>query len=186
MVSLGALWLPILLAAVVVFVASSILHMALKYHNREYRRLPDEDTVLAALGAARPSPGFYMFPYASDPKECSTPAMVEKFERGPVGTMNVNPSGPPTMGPALALWFAYCLLVGLFVAYIASRTLAAGTPYLQVFRVAGCTAFMAFALAHLSDGIWKMKPWSMVLKHSFDGLVYGLLTGGVFGWLWPA
>lgn len=186
MLSLTALWLPILLSAVVVFVASSILHMALKYHNREYRRLPDEDGVLAALGTARPSPGFYMFPYASDPKECSTPAMAEKFKRGPVGTMNINPDGPPAMGPALALWFGFCLLVSVFVAYLASRTLAGGTPYLQVFRVAGCAGFMAYALAHLSDGIWKMKPWSMVLKHACDGLVYGLLTGGVFGWLWPA
>jgi len=24
------------------------------------------------------------------------------------------------------------------------------------------------------------------MKHAFDGLVYGLLTAGVFGWLWPS
>jgi hypothetical protein len=186
MVPLTALWLPIVLAAVVVFIASSIIHMALQYHNSEYRRLPDEERLLAAIGAAKPAPGFYAFPRAASMNEMATPEMQEKLARGPVGTMNLNPAGPMAMGKALALWFGFSLLVGLFAAYLAGRTLAPGAHYLQVFRVVGCASFMAYGLAHLSDGIWKMKPWSMVLKHSFDGLVYGLLTGGVFGWLWPA
>ncbi|MDX2436576.1 MAG: hypothetical protein QNL88_05940, partial [Acidobacteriota bacterium] len=101
------------------------------------------------------------------------------------GTANINPSGPPTMGKSLGLWFVMSLVVGLFAGYLASRTLAPGAHYLQVFRVVGCSSFMAYAFAYLSDSIWKMKPWSMTLKHVFDGLVYGLLTAGVFGWLWP-
>jgi hypothetical protein len=68
--------------------------------------------------------------------------------------------------------------------YLAS-TCHSGNPYLQVFRVVGCSSFMAYSFAFLTDGIWRMKPWSMALKHVFDGLVYGLLTAGVFGWLWP-
>lgn len=186
MVPLTALWLPIVLAAVVVFIASTIIHMALKYHNSEYRKLPDEDRLLDVIGSAKPSPGFYAFPRAATMKEMATPEMQEKFARGPVGTMNINPAGPPAMGKALALWFGLSLVVGLFTAYIAGRTLAPGTDYLQVFRVAGCASFMAYSFAHLSDAIWQQKPWSMTLKHVFDGLVYGLLTGGVFGWLWPS
>ena len=50
-------------------------------------------------------------------------------------------------------------------------------------RVAGTAAFLAFASA--SESIWKGQPWSITAKHLFDSLVYGLLTGGVFGWLWP-
>jgi len=65
-------------------------------------------------------------------------------------------------------------LVGFFAAYLASRTLAPGTHYLQVFRVVGCVSFMGYGFAYLSDGVWNMKPWSMSLKHLFDGLVYGL------------
>ncbi len=42
MVALSALWLPILLAAVIVFVASSIIHMILPYHKINYPPLPDE------------------------------------------------------------------------------------------------------------------------------------------------
>ena len=54
-----------------------------------------------------------------------------------------------------------------------------------VFRVAGTAAFMAYGLGNLSNGIWKGQPWGMTLKEAADGLVYGLLTAGTFGWLWP-
>jgi hypothetical protein len=185
MVSLTALWLPIVLSAVVVFIASSVIHMALKYHNAEYNRLPDEASILGAMREAKIAPGFYAFPYAGSMKEMGTPEMARKYEQGPVGTANINPAGPPAMGKALGLWFVYTLIVGLFAGYLASRTLAPGTDYLQVFRVVGCSSFMAYSLAHISDGVWKQKPWSMTFKHAFDGLVYGLLTAGVFGWLWP-
>ncbi len=186
MVPLTALWLPIVVAAVVVFVASTIIHMALKYHNSEYRKLPDEAAVLEAMRRAGVQPGFYAFPRAASMGEMSSPEMKEKYDKGPCGTVNVVPNGPPTMGGALVQWFLFCLLVGIFAAYLASRTLEPGTHYLQVFRVVGCSSFMAYSFATVSDAIWKMKPWSMTLKHVFDGLVYGLLTAGVFGWLWPA
>lgn len=185
MVSLTALWLPIALSAVAVFVASSIIHMVFRYHNSEYRQLPDEGAVLAAMRSAGISPGFYSFPYAASMKEMGSPEMMEKYKQGPMGTANINPNGPPAMGKHLAQWFAYTLLVGLFAAYVASRTLDPATHYLQVFRVVGCSSFMAYAFAHLSDAVWNMKPWGMALKHSFDGLVYSLLTAGIFGWLWP-
>ena len=53
MVPLTALGLPILLAAVIVFVASAIMHMLLPYHKSDYQKLPDEDKLLAALAPRR-------------------------------------------------------------------------------------------------------------------------------------
>jgi hypothetical protein len=185
MVSLTALWLPIVLAAVAVFIASSVIHMVFKYHSSEYRPLPEEGAILNAIRSAKAGPGFYSFPYAGTMKEMGSPEMTEKYTQGPVGTVNINPSGPPAMGKNLLLWFIYSIVVGVFAGYLASRTLAAGTHYLQVFRVVGCASFMAYSFAHFSDAVWKMKPWTMTLKHVFDGLVYALLTAGVFGWLWP-
>ena len=185
MVSLTTLWLPIVLAAVAVFIASSVIHMALKYHNSEYQQLPDEGAVLGSMRNAKVSPGFYAFPYAGSMKEMGTPEMTEKYTQGPVGTAKINPSGPPAMGKHLVQWFVYCIVVGIFAGYLASRTLAPGSHYLQVFRVVGCSSFMAYSFAHFSDAVWNMKPWGMTFKHAFDGLVYGLLTAGVFGWLWP-
>ena len=183
MVPLTALWLPILLSAIIVFVASSIMHMLLPYHQSDCHQLPDEDKLRAALRAAGVKRGFYMFPYGSH-KDMKSPAMQEKFKEGPVGTMTVFPSGPPAIPKFMGMWFVYCLVIGFFTAYLTAHTVAPGVNYLVVFRVAGTAAFMAYGLGQLSNGIWKGQPWSMTIKEVVDGLIYGLLTAGTFGWLW--
>jgi hypothetical protein len=184
MVPLTALWIPILLSAVIVFVASSILHMVLPYHRSDYKKLPEEDKVLAALRSAGPSRGVYMFPHCSH-KEMNSPAMKEKFNQGPVGTVTIFPTGPVNMPKYLVMWFVYCVVVGIFTGYLTGRTVASGTAYLAVFRVAGTVAFMAYGVGQLVNGIWGGQPWGVVTKHVIDGLIYGLLTAGTFGWLWP-
>lgn len=182
MVPLTALWLPILLASVIVFVASSIAHMVLPFHKNDYKKLPDEEAVRAAVrGVPR---GVYMFP-ACDHKNMKDPAIQEKFKQGPVGTLVVLPSGTMNMGKFLGQWFGYCLVISFFVAYLAAHTLAPGTHYLQVFRVVGTAAILAYGLAQIPNGIWGGHPWSAVTKNLVDGVVYGLLTAGTFGWLWP-
>jgi hypothetical protein len=184
MVSLTALWLPIVLSAVIVFIASSIMHMLLPYHRSDYRQLPDEDKLLASLRAIGLKRGLYHFPFCSH-KEMNSPAMIEKFKQGPVGMLTVFPSGPPAMPKFLGMWFAYCLIISIFVAYLTGHTVAPGAPYLAVFCVAGTAAFLAYGVGQLSNGIWKGQPWGMTLKEVIDGLVYASLTAGTFGWLWP-
>jgi hypothetical protein len=184
MVPLTALWLPILLAAIIVFVASSIMHMLLPYHRSDYQKFPDEDKLLPALRAAGLKRGLYIFPFCTH-KEMKSPAMIEKYKQGPVGMMTVFPSGPPAMPKFLGMWFVYCLLIGFFVAYLTGHTVAPGARYLAVFRVAGTAAFLAYGVGHLVNSIWAGQPWSVTIKHVIDGLVYGLLTAGTFGWLWP-
>jgi len=185
MVSLTALWLPILLSAVIVFVASSIVHMLLPFHKSDYRQLPGEDKVLDALRTAGVTPGrTYHFPFTTH-KDMKSPEAQEKFKRGPVGLLTLIPSGAPAMGKYLTQWFLYCVLVSIFVAYLTGRTRIAGTPYLEVFRVAGTTAFLGYSIAQIQDSIWKGQSWGVTFKLVFDGLIYGLLTAGTFGWLWP-
>ncbi len=184
MVPLVALWLPIVLSAVIVFVASSVMHMLLPYHHSDYRQLPDEDKVRATLRAAGLQRGLYIFPYGTH-KEMNSPAMLEKYKEGPVGMMSVFPNGSVAMPKLLGQWFGYLLLISFFVAYLTGHTVASGVNYLVVFRVAGTAGFMAYAMGPISNAIWKGQPWTMTLKEVFDGLVYGLLTAGTFGWLWP-
>jgi hypothetical protein len=184
MVSLTVLWLPILLSAVIVFFASSVMHMLLPYHRGDYRKLPDEDNLLISLRSAGLTRGLYIFPFGT-PKEMKSPAMVEKYKHGPVGMMTVSPSGPPNMPKFLGMWFVYCLIISFFVAYLVGHTVAPGANYLAVFRVAGTAAFLAYGLGQLSNSIWKGQTWGMTIKEVVDGLVYGLLTAGTFGWLWP-
>jgi len=185
MVPITSLWLPIVLSAVFVFVASSIIHMVLTYHRSDYRKLPNEEIVREAMRKESPAPGTYHFPHCGTMKEMGSPEMIEKFKQGPVGLVTIMPSGPPAMGKSLVTWFIYCLVVGFFVAYIAGRTLDVGTHYLAVFRVVGTVAFLSYSAARAADSIWMGVSWTTTLKHMFDGLVYGLLTAGVFGWLWP-
>ena len=184
MVALSALWLPIVLSAVVVFIASSIFHTVLPYHRSDYSPLPDEDKVLPVLRAANLRRGLYVFPFCTH-KEMKTPAAIEKYNQGPVGMMTVFPSGPPFLPRFLGLWFGYCLVISFFVAYLSAHTIAPGTYYLAVFRVVGTAAFLAYGLGPLANVVWKGYPWSFVLKEVIDGLIYGLLTAGTFGWLWP-
>jgi hypothetical protein len=94
MVPLAALWLPILLSAVLVFIASSIMHTVLPYHRGDYRQLPDEDKIQAVLRAAGLTRGLYIFPFGTH-KDMKTPAMQEKYKQGPVGMMTVFPLDCP-------------------------------------------------------------------------------------------
>jgi hypothetical protein len=89
------------------------------------------------------------------------------------------------MGKYLGSWFAYCLVIGFFTAYLIWYTVAPGAHYPVVFRVAGTAAFMAYGIGPLAYSIWKGQSWGMTIKEVFDGLIYGLLSGGTFGWLWP-
>lgn len=184
MVPLTALWWPILVAAVLAFVASSIIHMALRIHRNDFGRLPDEEGLLAAMRDAGVDRGEYVFPHAADLEEMKSPEMRERQARGPVGIMTVF-AGPPSMGKQLTLWFAHLVVVSVFVAYVCGRVFAPGADYLEVFQVAGTVAIMAYALGEPVRSIWWGRPWSNTLKATFDGVVYGLLTAGVFGWLWP-
>ncbi len=184
MVPLTAHWLPILVSAAIVFVASFIMHMVLPYHRGDYSQLPEEDKILATLRTAALKRGLYIFPFCTH-KDMKSPALIEKQKQGPVGFMTIVPSGPPAMPKFLIQWFVYCLLIGFFVAYLAAHTVAPGAQYLAVFRVVGTAAFLAYGLGHVSNGIWKGQTWSSTIKEVIDGLVYGLLTAGTFGWLWP-
>ena len=179
---LPALWLPILLSAVLVFIASSIIHMVLPYHRGNYRQLPEEDKLRATLRSASLAPGLYQFPYCSH-KDVNSPETKAKYVEGPVGFMTIYPNGPVFLPKFLIQWFVFCLIVGVFVAYVVGHTLAPGARYRAVFRIVGMCAFLAYSVGTLSNGIWKGFPWKMVLLESFDGLIYSLLTAGTFGWL---
>lgn len=183
MVDLVSLWLPILLAAVFVFVASSVIHMALPIHKNDYGQMPQEDRVLDAMRGVVP-PGQYRFPWCGSMQEFGTPAMQEKVRRGPMGTLIVLRG--MNMGRALGQWFVLCLVVGVFVAYQASLCLPAGASGMLVFRVTATGALLGYAFASVDSSIWKGVAWSTTWKFVFDGVVYGLMTGATFAWLWPA
>ena len=185
MVPLTSLWLPVLLSAVIVFVASSIIHMLLPYHRKDYRPVPAEDGVMEALRRFDIPPGDYFVPCPTGPSAMKDPAFLEKRSKGPILIMTVMPGGPIAMGPTFVQWFVYCLVVGVFAGYVAGAALPPGAPYLAVFRFVGTVAFVGYSLALWQFSIWYKRSWATTLRSTIDGLIYGMLTAGTFGWLWP-
>ena len=185
MTDVTALWLPILVAGVFVFVVSSIIHMATPWHKNDYPRAPEEDKILDALRPFSIPPGAYFLPRPADMKDMGSPAFIEKLKRGPVLMLQVRKNGPDSMAPRLVLWFLYSLVVGVFAALVAGGALGSGAPYLAVFHYVALTSFAGYALAMVQFSIWYDRPWSLTIKALIDGLIYALVTAGTFGWLWP-
>ena len=181
-----ALWMPILVAAVIVFVVSSIVHMMLPYHKSDYLPVPNQDQVMAALRPFNLPAGDYMMPKPASMADYKSPAFAEKMKEGPCAIMTVYTGHKHSMVGSLVQWFVYSIVVGTFAAYIAGRALGPGASYLTVFRFAGATAFLGYSAALVQSSIWMRRSWVTTLKGMFDGLLYGLLTAGTFGWLWPS
>ena len=185
MVSVLSLWLPVLVSAVLVFVASSIIHMLLSYHGNDFGKLKAEDEVMDALRPFDIAPGDYVMPCSSGPKEMGSEAFIAKMNKGPVAFLTVLPTGPFNMGAQLTQWFVYSLAIGAVAGYVAELTLGPGADYRIVFRITSTVAFAGYSLALMQGSIWYKHNWGFTLKTMFDGLVYALLTAGTFGWLWP-
>ena len=185
MVSAMSLWLPILVSAAIVFLASSVIHMLLPFHRGDMKGLPNENDVLDSLRKANIPPGDYAFPYCASMEAMKDPEFAARHARGPVGFMTLLPGGPITMTASLILWFIFSVVVSLFAGYVAGAALGPGAHYLKVFRFAGAVAFAGYSLAIFQNSIWYKRNWGATLRSVIDGFVYALLTAGTFGWLWP-
>jgi hypothetical protein len=181
----GSLWLPVVVSAVAVWLLSAVLHMVLKYHRADYKPLPNEDAVGAALGHDALAPGLYAIPYCVDGAAMKDPAVQEKYKRGPVALIAAMRPGPPAMGKTLGLWLLFCFLVSFVAAYLARHTLTPATAGLLVMQVTGTVAFVGYGFGAFQDSIWHGIPWSNAVRSLIDSALYAVLTGAIFWGLWP-
>ena len=126
-----------------------------------------------------------MFPYADSPAAMKEERVSKAFEEGTAGFITVLPRGIPNMGRNMALSAILNVVVASLVACVACLTLAPGADYMTVFRVTAVATWLAYGTGTVYDAIWFGRPWSGVFKGFGDALIYALLTGGAFGWLWP-
>jgi hypothetical protein len=181
----GSLWLPVLVSAVAVWIVSAVVHMALRYHRADYKQLAEEAPIAQAIRAVGPGPGLYVMPYCVDQAQMKDPAMLKRYEEGPVALLTVLRNGVPNLGKNLVQWFLLCFLVSFVTGYVARHTLTPETDGLTVLRVTGTVAFVAYGFGYFQDSIWKAIPWSNSLRGLLDAAIYGLTTGLVFRFLWP-
>lgn len=183
---IGVLWAPILLSAFLAFVASALAWTVMPHHQKEWSGLSGQDGVIDAIRKSNPAPGAYMFPWNDDPKERRSPEAMKRWAEGPSGTVTIWPRGPMNMGKMMGQQFVFFLIVSIFVAYVARHSgLARGADYLAVFRVTGTVALMSYVFGTVPESIWFGRPWRSFWLGAADGVAYGLLTAGCFGWLWP-
>lgn len=182
---LTQLWLPILVAGVVVFFLSALVWTVMPHHKKDWQGLPNEQAVLAAMRANAPGPGQYAFPFIFDPKLREDPAMKDRLARGPNGYFTVIPTGTPAMGPMMAKSLVFNLVASLLVGYVAWHALGANAPFTEVFRIVGATSMMSYVLAMAPESIWFGRPWRTFWMQVIDAVAYGLVTAAIFGWLWP-
>jgi hypothetical protein len=179
------LWLPIVTAAVLVFVASSLIHMVFKWHNSDYRKLSNEDEVAAALRAGSPTPGQYVLPHCTDMKAVQDEAVQARFRQGPVGFITLKQPGPPAMGGALLSWFVLNLALAIVVAWMVLHVYGLGADPSRAACLAAAVSFLAYGVGSICNGIWMARPWICVAKDLLDAAIYAGVTALAFWWLWP-
>ena len=182
---IGQLWQPILVATAFCFIASAVLWMMGPHHKGDWKAAPNQDAVIDALRKGGADAGGYMFPYADRGDKTAFQESMKKWAEGPSGIMYVFPRGAMSMGRMMGQQLVFFLIVNVFLAYVGHHGQLDGQPYLRVFQVIGCVAFMTYSLGTVPESIWFGRPWRHWLTGAFDGLVYALLTAGTFGWLWP-
>ena len=184
--ALLALWLPILLCAVVVFAISSLIHMVFNWHAGDYRPLANEDAVRAALRTGNNPPGRYVLPHCKEMKEMGSPEMLQKYREGPVGHLTLLPNGAPAMGKYLGMWFLWTLVVAIVAAYLASRLIGWDHSHARAAsKLVAAVTFIAHGFGTVTESIWMGRPWSSSAKHLLDAALYAIGSAAVFCWLWP-
>jgi hypothetical protein len=184
MVSLMQLWLPILLSAVFVFIASSLLNMLLSFwHRSDYHGFSNEDEVRAAMRKGMNGGGMYNVPFCL-PDKMNDPEMLKKMEEGPLAMVSLKPGAKFNLGVPLLQWFLLCLLISLIAAML-SMVLPVGAPPSHVFHTLALAGLLGHSMGPITSGIWWAHPWRSVFKYIVDGIIYALIIGATFMWLWP-
>lgn len=179
------LCLPIIAAAIAVFIASSLIHMVFKWHNSEYRPLPNEDEVRRVLGSANLTPGLYTTPHCTDMKDMQAEAVQQKFRDGPVALITMRKPGAPTMGKYLLQWFLLNVVIAALGAMLALQAYGLTGNAHQAGHFIGIFTMIAYACGSVQESIWMGRPWSATLKNLLDAFIYGFVSALVFWQLWP-
>jgi hypothetical protein len=175
------LWLPILLSAVALFIASFLSWMVLQLHRHDWRKLEREDEFLEAVRGVGLPTGSYMFPGCGTPAEMRSEEYQRKYEAGPRGVMTVL--APTNMGVNLTLTFIYFLGVSFCLGYLATLALPRGAAFMPVFRFVSTAGLLAFLAAIVQHAIWFR---ARIVGHVIESIAYAAIVGAIFAAMWPS
>jgi hypothetical protein len=179
--SLSSLWLPIILSGAALFFASWAAWMLLPHHKGEWKGLPDEEGVVAALRKFNIPPGQYHFPHASSQEEMKTDDFKRRKESGPSGFLTVWQTWP-SMGVNMLCTVLFFTIANFVIGYLAGSVIPPGKDFMTVFRFVGTAGILTYGTANILNGIWFGRKMAADIC---DGIAYGLITGLIFAALWP-
>ncbi|WP_339721586.1 hypothetical protein [uncultured Paraglaciecola sp.] len=182
-VSVTELWLAIVLAGLLTWVASALVHMLIKYHNADYKALANEEDVSAALAEKHLKPALYTLPYCSDMKTMGEAHMQKKFNDGPVAMITIMPNGMPPMGKLLTQQILFFIFGSFLIGYLASLSIVVNAEFMTVFRHVFIASFLTYGWAQIPYSIWMGPPWSNCIRYMLDALIYAAVTAGTFSYL---
>ena len=174
------LLLPIVICTVALFFASFLSWMVLGFHNRDWRKLADEDRVLEALRQVGAQPGNYMLPGTDTPGQKPSEEQIAKMKQGPMGVLTLFPG--MTMGRNLGLTFLYYIVISVGLAYLSRLALPAGAEFMAVFRFVSTAGLMTFLAAIVQHAIWFR---CRIVGHVIESVLYAAIVAGVFAAMWP-
>lgn len=177
------LWLPILVCGVAVFMCSFLVWAVLPHHRDDWAALPNAESFRDDLKARGIAPGMYIFPKMGG-KECNTPEGKANFERAPAGVITVFAKS--SMPKNMFCTFLVFLIASVLIAYVAWHIrpdLAGG--FADRFQVLGTLGILTYCFSFLPNMIWFQSGKRAMVNGIVDGVLYGVVTGATFSWLWP-
>lgn len=183
------LWLPIVLSGVGVWIASFIAWMAIGHHKKDRDAIPDgrEQEFMGTITRLNIRPGNYGFPdfcqHDSLPRGERMEALKALYDKHPQGLLRVW--APTNMGLNMLLTFLFYLVTSAAIAYLTWAALGRGASVGKVVQVAGTAGVLAYCFATFPHDVWFQKKRRAMAMDWIDGIVFGLITGAIFAWMWP-
>ncbi len=184
MTPITSLLIPIVVAALAVFIVSMII-MAMPWHRSDQGNVPNDDAAIAAIQSLNLAPDDYAVPNPRLPGGGKNPDFIAKFERGPSFHMTVMDPRRMNMGIYIGTWFLFTLLISTIAGWVTGSIVAPGGNTHAVFHFSAIITACSYGFGAWPISIWYHRRWSTAFKGTFDAILYGLATGAVYMWLWP-
>lgn len=171
--------LGMVLGAVVYFAWGAVSWMALPFHNKSMKPLPEQQLVSDTLKVVVKEPGFYVFPHhqpGASKEEME--ACMARHKAGPVGVLVFSPEGNDPMSPGK---FLISFLIGLTASIVSMLILTFSRDRVQGLGarvlLLATIGFMGWVTSDLMYWNWFAFPCDFVFANLIDWLAQFALLG---------
>lgn len=174
--------LGVVVGSVVVFLVSSIWHMASGVGQVGIQNLPNEDAVVSAMRGSIHSSGLYFFPgidvgATGSKQKASQAPYLERYKTGPTGILIYHPGGQElAFAKLLTLQFLTGLSGALLLALVLAMTVNTTTFLKRVLLVLAISLF-AVVIYEIPYWNWYGFPTDYTIAHAAGWMVSWTAAG---------